>query len=174
MTGLRIRQARTQDRPAMAALMVASWRHVYAGDLPREVLEELPERFARKWQTHASGPGDLVMLAEDDRGICGLAAFLAGDPLWLDNLHVAPDRHGQGIGRRLLAGCVAPLQARGVRAVELTVLRDNAPARAFYARMGGQVVAGETADLLGSPVPVLRLRWDDIAHWAGTGHGDVT
>ena len=165
MTDPVIRPARTADRPGIAALMAASWQSVYAPVLPAAVLDGLPARFAEKWRDHAGGPEDLVMVAERDGALLGFAAFLGGDPLWLDNLHVHPGLRGGGIGRRLLAGCVAPLRARGVTRVELTVVEGNTAARAFYARMGGRPVARETVTLLGTEVTVLRLRWDDIGTW---------
>ena len=169
MTELTIRPARAADRPAIASLMAASWQSAYAPFLPPETLETLPQRFAEKWQSHASGPDDLILLAEAEGAPVAFVTFLAGDPVWIDNLHVRPDLRGGGIGRRLLAGSVAPLTARGARAAELTVITGNAPARAFYARMGGRVVAEEGAELFGTPLDVLRLRWDDIAVWADTG-----
>ena len=166
----RIRDARPEDRPAIAALHAASWQAAYARFLPADVLADLPRRFALKWQDHASGGGDRVLLIEEGGALLGFAAFLAGDPLWLDNLHVRPDLRGGGIGRRLLAGCAACLRGASPLPCELTVIRDNDPARRFYAAMGARVVAEERADVFGTDLAVLRLRWDDIVIW-GEGPG---
>lgn len=165
MSPVTIRKARPQDRPAIAALMAASWQDAYAPFLPAGILSQLPARFAEKWRDHASGSGDLVMVAEEGGVLQGFAAFLAAEPMYLDNLHVRPGLRGGGIGRRLLAGCVAPLRALGARRAELTVIEGNATARAFYERMGGRIAARETARLFDTELDVLRLRWEDIGIW---------
>lgn len=160
-----IRLMREDDRAAIAALQTASWQNAYAGYLSSDELAALPDKFALKWQSHASGPGDLVVVAEDKGDFVGFAAFLAGDPMFLDNLHVRPDLRRGGVGRALLAGCVAPLAELSASRAELTVVEANTAARAFYARMGGQIVAQEVSSALGVALPVLRIRWNDVSVW---------
>ena len=162
---LDFRLARDADRPAIAALQTASWATAYAPYMTAEARDSLPQHFGTKWRDHASGPGDLVAVAVSGSEVVGVAAFLEADPMYLDNLHVRPDLKGQQIGRRLLAFCADRLIDRGVARAELTVIEDNHAARHFYERMGGQIVAREKDDVMGSPVDVLRLRWDDIAVW---------
>jgi putative acetyltransferase len=54
----------------------------------------------------------------------------------LGTLAVAPDRHGQGIGRAMLNDAINHCRAAGVRRLELYAESDNAAALAFYQRMG--------------------------------------
>ena len=161
----RFRLARDGDRPAIAALQAASWASAYAPYMDPDAIAALPQHFSDKWKDHAANPGDLVAVAEAGAAVVAVAAFLHADPMYLDNLHVRPDLKGQQIGRRLLAFCSGHLIARGVRRAELTVIEDNQIARQFYDRMGGRVIARERDDVMGTPVDVLRIRWDDVALW---------
>ncbi len=49
---------------------------------------------------------------------------------------VAPERRGQGIGRKLLIASILMAQAAGAVRILLEVEEDNAPARSVYARLG--------------------------------------
>jgi ribosomal protein S18 acetylase RimI-like enzyme len=73
-------------------------------------------------------------------------------------LHVAPERRGQGLGARLLAHAEMLARARGVPRLVLSTLIDN-PARRLYTRSGYRVVAERTAAgyaaFTGSPGRVL-------------------
>jgi ribosomal protein S18 acetylase RimI-like enzyme len=114
---------------------------------------------------------DAVFLAEDGDGAVGFACVRreaeAAGPL-LDNLHVLPDRKGEGIGRRLIAAAAAWLAAKDPgSALQLGVWKDNVAARLFYARLGGR----EVEELIlptegGGTAPQIRVRWDRAADLA--------
>ncbi len=84
-----------------------------------------------------------------------MIALLAGDPavavalltmrpnVWydgpvavLDELYVAPERRGQGIGSALLAAAEAVTRGRGGELLEINVDGDDTDARRFYERHG--------------------------------------
>ncbi|WP_218904101.1 GNAT family N-acetyltransferase [Allostreptomyces psammosilenae] len=66
-------------------------------------------------------------------------------PILLDQLHVRPGHLGGGIGGALLRRSFAWAAARHPgRDVYLEVLRENAPAIAFYTRQGGRRTAEGT------------------------------
>jgi ribosomal protein S18 acetylase RimI-like enzyme len=52
------------------------------------------------------------------------------------SIHVDPELHGQGIGRRLLLAALDDLRSAGCHEATLTVLSGNQPARAFYEHLG--------------------------------------
>lgn len=158
-----------EDAPAIAALHVTSWRSAYKGLVPDAFLAGPVEEDRRTlWESRLSAPDDsrLVLKAVDDRGtMVGFTCVLrdadpACGPL-LDNLHVAPDLKGRGIGALLLqasrawSSAVAPGQP-----MHLWVIEGNAQARHFYDREGGEVVERQILELTaGIMVPALRYVW---------------
>lgn len=87
---------------------------------------------------------DPIIVAEDDRGMAGLA-HVSGDEAgcYLDKLFVDTDRIGQGVGRVLFEWSTKA--ARGLRASELIVEADPGAAP-VYEKMGciptGQAASG--------------------------------
>ena len=91
--------------------------------------------------------GISCFVAEVEGALAGFQALEWSDPDWpgpdrfpadwaLVATFVAPDRHGQGIGRLLFEATLAAARAAGVVAIDATIRRENAGGRAFYARMG--------------------------------------
>lgn len=127
------------------------------------------------------------MLREPDAA--GLPGFVwvipDADPVHghlIDNLHVAPDCHGRGIGRRLLRAIAAELDAgHGATGVYLWVYATNTRARQFYARCGANVLEGaERTTVEGHPVAAYRMEAPDrglldqwMAAWADIVDHDV-
>jgi hypothetical protein len=162
-----LREATATDAPAIAALHVASWRSAYRGALPDAYLDGPiePERLAT-WTTRlgALAPGDVVLLAERGGSLDGFAAAFArddGDAL-LDNLHIAPARHGQGLGAALLAETAVRLAARGSRTMHLWVFDVNAAAQRFYMRLGAIETGRRVETMFGAAVPETRFGWPDL------------
>ena len=54
----------------------------------------------------------------------------------LDDLWIEPDLRGRGLGRRLMEAVLADMSASGARAVVVEADPADAPAMAFYARLG--------------------------------------
>ena len=85
---------------------------------------------------------DLILAAIDGGAPVGLAyaSFRLKPEIGalLDNLHVAPERKGGGLGTRLLAGVARWLvEDHGAAALHLEVYAPNAAALAFYEARGG-------------------------------------
>jgi len=105
-----------------------------------------------------------------------LAAIAAGAPIGLayasfrlkpevgallDNLHVAPERKGGGLGSALLAGVARWLvEDHGDAPLSLEVYAPNAAALRFYERKGGVEAARYIERVPGGrEVEVVRYRW---------------
>lgn len=71
----------------------------------------------------------------------------------LEMLFVAPAHFGHGVGRALVTQAIA---RAGVR--ELDVNEQNPGARAFYQRLGFEVVGRSPLDGEGRPFPLLHMR----------------
>jgi len=68
------------------------------------------------------------------------STFLARPGLWLEDLYVKPEHRGRGLGARLLRAVAALAVERRCGRFEWAVLDWNAPAIAFYERMGATVM----------------------------------
>ena len=140
MDNVELRPADEADVDAIAEVMLAARDAAVAtgcmppavhpaSDMARHVREDvLPHREA--WVAQApDGP---------------VVAVMALDDTWLDDLYVAPEHAGQGIGSALL-DLAKTLRPEGF---SLWVFEVNAPARRFYERHG--LVAVERTDGAGS------------------------
>lgn len=78
---------------------------------------------------------DDVMLALHHRPERMLVPELADHPAHL-HIDLLPDWQGKGWGRRLMSAFVDGLRAAGVPRLHLGMVSTNAPARAFYDRLG--------------------------------------
>ncbi len=115
----------------------------------------LLDEFNREFATPTPGPA--VLTRRLDQLLAGgtVLALLSGSPaaavalvtlrpnVWydgpvalLDELYVAPDRRGQGVGSRLLAAAEAAVRQRGAVVVEINVDGEDTDARRFYERHG--------------------------------------
>jgi ribosomal protein S18 acetylase RimI-like enzyme len=160
---MRIRRAVDADRPAIARLHAASWADSYRGILPDSLLDDrLPALLSERWARQAIGPSDAVLVAGLETGICGFAATWNGDPVYIDNLHVAAEARSQGVGRRLLAETARHFLAIGSKRALLHVVAANRRARDLYLALGGRPAGVEDKDLYGTPVANERFEWDDL------------
>lgn len=76
---------------------------------------------------------ELFLVAADDGAIVGsVMAGYDGHRGWLYYLASAPERRGEGIGRRLVAEAEDRLLAMGCPKVQLMVRPENGIARGFY------------------------------------------
>ncbi len=125
--------ARAKDVPALARLWHAAWHVAHGAHMP-------PEHLAKRRPNYFE-----QMMAEDwayarlcrTRG--EVAGFVMAYEGWVDQLFVAPDLRGRGLGRLLLHDAEHRLRAAGVATGRIDVLAANRPARAFYAHHGWQL-----------------------------------
>ncbi|PZQ90862.1 MAG: GNAT family N-acetyltransferase [Leifsonia xyli] len=100
-----------------------------------------------------------VLLAEHEVRVVRdggrLAAVLATSPGWIDQLYVAPEAQGAGIGRALLAEARAASDGE----LQLWAFQRNTRSRRFYEASG--FVAVEFTDGTGNEErePDVRYRW---------------
>ncbi len=76
-------------------------------------------------------------------------------------LYLLAEYRRQGIGHRLVAAATEWLIAQGLRSTVIWALRDNGPARTFYASLGGMVVAEKTITLGPSNLVDVGYGWRD-------------
>jgi GNAT superfamily N-acetyltransferase len=118
-----IRRAGTADAPPIAEVFLASFKATYPFPLAH------PDDDVRGWIRDVMVPTHESWVALDEGRVVGWMALAPGE---LDQLYVAPDRLGEGIGRRLLD--VA--KERSPDGLRLYTFQVNARARRFYERNG--------------------------------------
>src|SRR5712675_132332 len=175
---LTLREGTGHDAAAIARLHAESWRSAYRGMLSDEYLDHrVHHERAALWQQRFSEQAEkpfFVILAETETELAGFAcAFPDEHPTYgayLDNLHVVPQRTGQGIGRRLLSAVAERLltdERRG--GLYLWVIEQNARARQFYARAGAlEVECAELSMPDGSRQKEMRCFWPSPARLLAT------
>ena len=165
-----LREATDDDVELIARLHTESWRTAYntilspeflAGGIEADRLRTWSERFA------APNPAMRATLGLlDERPMGFVCTFADEDPRWgslVDNLHVVPAAKGRGLGARLLRSAAAWVdQVRSGQGLYLWVYEANAPAAAFYDRMGGEAVERALHDNPGGgEAPAIRYAWAD-------------
>jgi L-amino acid N-acyltransferase YncA len=164
---IRTRPARRADAAAIGRIHVETWRDAYAGLLPDDGLLRLsPSIEAERWR-RVIDRGGLVLVAEEDGKVIGFGSGgrcrqrrlkFDGE---VQTLYVAPDHHGRGAGRMLLAGLFRALQAAGCRSALIWVLQGN-PSRFFYEAMGGRHVADRQEPVWGCMMAERAYGWDRL------------
>ncbi|WP_353643586.1 GNAT family N-acetyltransferase [Mesorhizobium sp. WSM2239] len=88
-------------------------------------------------------PAFEALIAEVDGAFAGLCLFFPSFSTWhgrpgvyVQDLFVAEEFRGHGVGEKLLKGLAAVTRARGGRYIRLSVDTGNRRARAFYERIG--------------------------------------
>ncbi|GAA3613035.1 GNAT family N-acetyltransferase [Marihabitans asiaticum] len=142
-----VRQARSNDLPALGVVQALVWQQAYDGVVPPEVHAQFqPSAFATAWRESLAHPPEgvhrlLVALAGDQ--VVGFAALgPSQDPDTgqatgeLTAIGVHPQARRQGHGSRLLNAVVDMLRELGADAVTAWALATQEETRAFLAGAG--------------------------------------
>jgi ribosomal protein S18 acetylase RimI-like enzyme len=166
---IRLRHAGPADAEALARVHVQAWREAYVGQLPNAVLQGLdPARRAAMWRDAMAAQTVQVQLAIQDDEIVGFGASRPqSDPALpfageISAIYVLRCAQRLGIGRRIMAAMAQDMLARSLPSTSLWVLETNAPARRFYAELGGVEVARLTRAREGASAVSVAYGWDDV------------
>ncbi|MDF1794729.1 MAG: N-acetyltransferase [Thalassobaculaceae bacterium] len=166
VTDVEIREARPEDIPEIADLHTRSWRANYGTEFSSEELGgTIQDGLHEQWRRYRPAPSDLVLVARGSGGegsLLGFGAIWCRPDPYLDNLHVAPDALGAGVGRALLREARIRLQSRGLVSLSLSVFKSNEAARRFYARVGGTEVKEYRRTVFGAEILFIRVAWPDL------------
>ncbi len=150
-----IRLAALADAPAIADIHVRAWQTTYKGIMPDDFLAGLaPEQRYARWERDITVPDRemtviVAVEADSDRvagfcSVCPQKHLEPGDESLppageLHTMYVDTGFKGGGMGRALITTGVDALRDLGYTRAVVWMLADNAPARAFYERMGWTV-----------------------------------
>ncbi|MGH7120513.1 MAG: GNAT family N-acetyltransferase, partial [Acetobacteraceae bacterium] len=82
--------------------------------------------------------------------------FTGRPGLYLEDIYVAPEHRGRGIGRALIRHLARLAEAEGCARIEWSVLDWNGPAQKFYATLGAEPMSEWTVQRL-SGAALARL-----------------
>jgi GNAT superfamily N-acetyltransferase len=177
---VRVRRALVDDADAIERVRTDTWRDTYRGLLPDNLLDGLGHDGTRRRAAMAAmPPAQFALVAETDGVVVG---FCLGGPSRSSNdpfrgevyaIYVVPEHQGRGAGRLLLEAAATELVGRGFPSMIIWVLRENAPSRRFYERMGGVHVRDEERELDGVRINESGYGWEDISRSLGGSSGSV-
>ena len=125
----RIRAATAKDAPLVMQIVEHAYRPYIPrmGKSPAPMLDDYALRVAE----------GVVWVIEEGDSIAGIIVLLPKpDHLLLDNVAVAPERQGLGLGRRLLAFAEAEALRRGYREIRLYTHQAMIENQRLYAAIG--------------------------------------
>jgi GNAT superfamily N-acetyltransferase len=167
-----VRDATPSDVPAIARVHVESRRRALAGVLPPVVADAwtVEERVAT-WSGVLADPAlgtrafaRVAVAGGDVVGLGNAGALPVDEPGFrgeVARLYVAPAWQRRGVGRALFLSLAAGLDEAGLAPFLLWTVARNAPARAFYVRMGGRLAGTVTVPSRGGVlVEKVSYGWD--------------
>ena len=168
-----IREATAIDAEAIARVRVASWRASYRGIIDDAYLDALSvdagrDRYLRSFDP-APVAGFTRVVADDGCRVVGFATGgVARGPgaarrqgeVWM--IYLMPDAQRHGLGTRLMRSMARGLDRRGLGSMVIWALARNIPARTFYERLGGRVMAERTSTVGAQRLDEVAYGWDDL------------
>jgi ribosomal protein S18 acetylase RimI-like enzyme len=159
-----VRPADVGDAAAIARVHVATWRTTYRGLLPDDFLDSLDEAgYEERWGRSLADETTRVYVAEDGREVVAFASAgreRAGEDGYggeLYAIYVLREAQGRGHGKSLVRAVIAGLRELDLHDMIVWVLRENAPARGFYERLGGVYVRTQ-------PITIGAAVLDEVAY----------
>jgi ribosomal protein S18 acetylase RimI-like enzyme len=165
------RKPRPDEAEAFAALHVLCWREAYPTYLPPELMATFStEKRLPMWQAALVNPERFILGAYADDVAVGFVMSGATDEKHIPEqdghlraLYIAASQHRRGIGRHLAFAAAQHWVGEGGSTLTIGVLTANKPARAFYERLGAELVGESTYYWDGFALPDCLYIWRDLA-----------
>ena len=183
MNKLTIRPAIAEDAREIAQVRVNAWRATYKGMIPDAYLAAMSvDQSAALWQRvlGAASKKASVYVAANGAEVSGFAAGnLLPEPKHgldaeLTAIYLRVDCQRAGIGRRLVAAVAAAQRAQGATGLLTWVIAANKGARAFYERLGAELLVEQPFEWDGMALVEAGYGWRDldafVAECAGAAH----
>lgn len=165
-----IRPADSADLPAIATILVDTWRRTFDGLLAPSFLDNL--NYQQQQERHRkvmSNNQTLYYVAENqNKDILGF--INAGPDRTSANarhaeiyaIYIRTEYQGSGIGHRLVHAAATTLAAQGKQSLRVWALSNN-PFRFFYQRLGGQAGSSLAIELGGEQYTQDSFVWPDLS-----------
>lgn len=145
--GISLRAYQTDDEDASVALWLRTWQATY----PALDFAERLDWWRERWR-HELQPVAEIVIAEANGGMIGFVTIDTATR-YLDQLVVAPEYWGAGVGLDL----IAEAKRLSPSGVDLDVNVDNARALAFYRKCGFAITGDGKNPITGRPIH--RISW---------------
>ncbi|MGN6033699.1 MAG: GNAT family N-acetyltransferase [Thermomicrobiales bacterium] len=181
MSEVRVRLARLGDAPAIAAIHVRTWQDAYRELLPATLLAglDVADR-TRMWERMLAShlPRTATLVAEDGGTVVGFCSVGGARLPGADGpetdatgeiyaIYVWPDAQGMGVGAALMTAAFETLRGDTFARAILWVLAGNAPAIAFYERMGWQADGATKREEIGG------VAIEEFRYWRSLGPAET-
>lgn len=134
-----VREATTDDVPAICEVARRSWKNDYPDVVSRETIEEGVDDWysPARIEDELSRARTVVLVAEEEGTVVGFVHAYSSDEVgYVLRLYVDPDHRRVGVGTRLFDRVRDTLFGHGVTHVDAMVLADNDPGNTFYRTLG--------------------------------------
>ncbi len=171
MSDVRIRPATPADALAIAQVRVDAWRTTYKGMIPEAYLSAMKvEDSAALWEKIlTAGPNTTsVFVAANAGGVVGFAGgHMLAEPKHglnaeLSAVYLMSQAQRAGIGQRLVATVAAAQRAHGATGLIVWVIAGNKAARAFYEKLGAELLIEQPFTWDGMDLAEAGYGWRDI------------
>lgn len=130
----RVRKAGPDDAAAAARIM-----HAFDTEFYEDIDE--PDKLERRYREQLADGGVTVLFGGGDPdGFAQLRyraqVYSDAPAAYLEELYVAPEKRGEGLGRALLEAALEEARARGADHIELGTAETDTAARALYESAG--------------------------------------
>jgi GNAT superfamily N-acetyltransferase len=143
-----------------------AWREAYQGIIPGVALEKMVSRRGPRWWRATIGRGRPLVVLDIGQGIAGYVSYgrcrdrsLPADGE-IDELYLAPEYQGIGLGRRLFQAVRNDLRDRDMLRIAVWALEENRRACAFYEGLGGRSIARVEERIGGAPLGKVAYLFD--------------
>ena len=146
-----LRNYTARDEDAAIALWLRTWQAAY----PQIDFAARVAWWRERWRAELAPVAEIVVAEAGGEHNYAMIGFVTVDPrtFYLDQIVVAPEYWGFGIGEAL----VAEAKRRSPRGLDLDVNIDNDRAIGFYSKLGFEV-SGEGVNSI-SGKPIKRMSW---------------
>ena len=182
MTAIALRRATARDAPAIARVRVESWRTTYRGIIPDAYLDGMQvDASTAIWErVLTAGPNTTsVFVAEHADEIVGFAsgAMLKEPKYGIDTelvaIYLRREFQHVGLGRRLVGTVVDAQSSYGATGLLTWVIAGNKAARAFYERLGGELLVEQPFQWDGMDLVEAGYGWRDLCTLASACNVDA-
>src|SRR5918998_6148967 len=125
-----VRPARLSDASEIAEVYASAWREAYSGIIPGLTLEKMIVRRSARWWREVMKKRALLVL-EVGGAVAGYASYApaAGrahqGAAEIQELYLAPEYQGIGLGIRLFSAALKRIKSRGYGRVLVRALTEN-------------------------------------------------